>query len=289
MLCCAQNAHHASSLCDIQSPQPQLSIFSCASIAFSPVSWNCLPQALLSAVAEQTTLELGGFFKVGVHNEWTRGQLSSELAICLLSACARCSEIFFNCFFFPFSGKYLSMKANMKPRKDEYSGLSAVRCSVSPGERRQDRGAYSQWWSFCVPLSTEGPCCMWTLGNLWWVCTPGMGSTCQEYIMNDGSALVMGRWEYRERSSTHLKMPTPNWGALPLLTTVLTNHGFHLRFKVQSPTLAPSSFPTVALSYTVLNVSRFHMYRNVCCLFIPLHGCACLFVPVPYCPHTKTW
>lgn len=145
MLCCVQNAHHASSFCDIQSPQPQLSIFSCcASIAFATVSWTCLPQALLSAVAEQTTLGLGGSFQAGVHIEWTRGQLSFELAICLLSACASCSEIFLNCFFFPFPGKSLSMKADMKPGKEDYSGLSAVRCSVSPGERRQDRGARSQ-------------------------------------------------------------------------------------------------------------------------------------------------
>lgn len=149
MLSCVQHAHHANSFSDTQSPQPQLFIFShCASIASSPVSWTCL-----SAVAEQSILGFQGSLAAGVHKECTGGQLPSELAICLLSACASCSEIFLNCFFFAFSGKYLPMKADMKSGMDEYGGLSAVRCSMSPRERTQDTGGWSSVTKLlCVPL-----------------------------------------------------------------------------------------------------------------------------------------
>lgn len=110
MLCCVQNAHHASSLCDIQSPQPQLSIFSCASIAFSPVSWNCLPQALLSVVAEQTTLELGGSFQVGVikNGEGANCHLS-WLYVCSLHVPAALKS-FSTAFPFPFLENISSWK-----------------------------------------------------------------------------------------------------------------------------------------------------------------------------------
>lgn len=127
MLCCVQHGHHANSLCDPpKSPATTLHLQSLCQLASSPVSRTCLPHVMLSAVAEQTTLALQGSLPAGVHGEWTWGQLPSELAICLLSACASCSEIFLNCFFFPFSGNYFPMKADMKTGTEEYGGLSAV-------------------------------------------------------------------------------------------------------------------------------------------------------------------